>query len=287
MKEALFYLQETKGLRCTLCPHYCLIKESHSGICGSRVNKGGKLWSMVYGHLCALAIDPIEKKPLLHFHPGSKCLSLACTGCNLHCLNCQNYTISQALPGDVSTKLWSPEDLVNICLEKHIPGIAYTYTEPLTWYEYTYDIARNAHQAGLWNILVSAGYINPVPLRMLLPYIDAANIDLKSFNNDLYKKINGATLQPVLKTLIMLKESDIHLEITNLLIPNINCDELLIKKMCYWLVEHGFADTPLHFTRFFPTYKMEDNIPTPLKYMKRAQQIAQEAGIHYVHLGNI
>lgn len=287
MKEALFYQKEAGGLRCTLCPHHCLIQEAHSGICGSRVNKAGKLWSTVYGHPCALAVDPIEKKPLLHFHPGAQCLSLACTGCNLHCLNCQNYTLSQARFRDVHTGNWTPEELVNLCLQKHIPGIAYTYTEPLTWYEYTYDTARKAHQAGIWNVLVSAGYVNPAPLNMLIPYLDAANIDLKSFNNDLYQKINGATLQPVLNTLMMLKDSGVHLEITNLLIPGINCNENLIKKMCCWLTEHGFADTPLHFTRFFPAYKMEHSLPTPLLFLERAQRIAQEAGIIHVHLGNV
>lgn len=240
MKECRFYTKIMDGddegkvlrVRCDLCPHRCVIMDGKHGICGSRWNFKGKLYSVVYGKPCALADDPVEKKPLNEFHPGTRCLSLSCTGCNFRCLNCQNHDISQVLPSDVKFYELSPQEVVRLSLEHHLPGIAYTYTEPLTYYEYIYDIAKEAHAHQLWNILVSAGYINPEPLQELLPYIDAANIDLKAFSDEVYRHQCGGHLQPVLDTLLAMQEAGVHLEITNLLIPGVNDQEEMIREMC-------------------------------------------------------
>lgn len=270
-----------------LCPHHCFLREGQSGRCRSRVCRNGEIVSTVYGRPCALAIDPIEKKPLLRFHPGTRILSLACTGCNLSCRFCQNHDISQVKPDAVPSAHWEPKDLVALALQEHVPGIAYTYTEPLTWYEYMRDIAREAHAAGLWNVLVSAGYVEEQPLRELIPLIDAANIDLKAFSDEVYKKVCGARLEPVLRTLKMLHEGGVHLEITNLLVPGVNCDRDMIQQMCQWLMANDMAEVPLHFSRFFPRYKMLDKAPTPLAYLYQAREIAQAAGLKYVYLGNV
>lgn len=278
---------EGQRVRCELCPHRCVIMDGKHGICGSRWNFKGVLYSVVYGKPCALADDPIEKKTFNEFHPGTRCLSLSCTGCNFRCLNCQNHDISQVLPSDVKFYELSPQEIVDLALEHHLPGIAYTYTEPLTYYEYIYDIAKEAHARGLWNILVSAGYINPEPLKELAPYIDAANIDLKAFSDEVYQHQCGGHLQPVLDTLLTLQASGVHLEITNLLIPGVNDSEEMIRQMCRWLVSNGFADNPLHFSRFFPLYKMQDAVPTPKKTLYRAREIAKEEGIKSIYLGNI
>ena len=244
MKACRYYKQLDDGrVECTLCPHHCRIAEGKTGICRSRRNQNGVLVSEVYGKPCSLAIDPIEKKPLYHFHPGTTCLSLACTGCNFRCLNCQNHDISQAAPADVNHYELSPEDVIALCLKHHCPGIAYTYTEPLTYLEYIIDCARLAHEAGLWNILVTAGYVCQEPLADLLPYLDAANVD----NDDLD----------------------------------------MIRQMCRWLNKKGLAEAPLHFSRFFPRYKMQDTPPTPIATLKAAKRIAEEEGIRFVYLGNV
>lgn len=288
MHKALFSTSLSgKKVKCCLCPHECVVGEGRSGLCRSRKNIGGNLYTMVYGRPCALADDPIEKKPLAQWHPGTRCLSLACTGCNLRCPNCQNYTISQVSPDDVQSWNCSPEDLVNMAKEHNLPTIAYTYTEPLTWYEYVYDTARLAHENGIYNVLVSAGYVNEKPLRQLAPYIDAANIDLKSFSDNTYRRFNGASLDPVLRTLFILQEARVHLEITLLLIPGINTDETMLHKMFGWISNSGLGECPLHISRFFPMYHMSDAAPTPIEEMRKAEEIAKEEGIKYVYLGNV
>lgn len=286
--ECKYYQKLGDGsLVCQLCPHHCHIANGRSGICRSRSNHSGTLISEAYGRPCALAIDPIEKKPLYHFHPGTKCLSIAAAGCNLHCQGCQNHEISQRAPADLPHHDLTPEAVVELCIERHLPGIAYTYTEPLTYLEYTAGTARLAHEAGLWNILVTAGYVCQEPLKDLLPHLDAANIDLKFFDDKLYQRISGGRLQPVLDTILAMKDEGIWIEITNLLIPGTNDDMDLIRSMCRWLVANGLANAPLHFSRFFPRYKLS-NVPiTPAATMQQAKIIAVEEGIEHVYLGNI
>ena len=299
MVECRYYQRLGEGrVECQLCPHHCKIANGKTGICRSRRNKDGVLVSEVYGKPCSLAIDPIEKKPLYHFHPGTKCLSIACTGCNFRCLNCQNHEISQVSPTDVSHYNLSPSQVVELCLEHHCPGIAYTYTEPLTYLEYIIDTARLAHEwqqvgerssgmNGLWNILVTSGYVCQEPLADLLPYLDAANIDLKSFSDDIYQKVSGGHLQPVLDTILAMQKAGVWVELTNLIIPGVNDDMTMIRQMCRWIAENGLAENPLHFSRFFPRYKMQDVPPTPIHTLKEAKQIAEGEGIKYVYLGNV
>ena len=286
--ECRYYQKLDDGrVECTLCPHHCRIAEGKTGVCRSRRNQGGVLVSEVYGKPCSLAIDPIEKKPLYHFHPGTTCLSLACTGCNFRCLNCQNHDISQVAPADVSYYELLPEDVVALCLKHRCPGIAYTYTEPLTYLEYIVDCARLAHEAGFWNILVTAGYVCQEPLSDLLTYLDAANVDLKSFSDDIYNKVSGGHLQPVLDTILAMKQAGVWVEITNLLIPDVNDDMDMIRRMCRWLANNDLAEAPLHFSRFFPRYKMQNTLPTPIATLKAAKRVAEEEGIKHVSLGNV
>ena len=286
--ECRYYKKSDDGqIECQLCPHHCRMADGKTGLCRSRKNKGGVLVSEVYGMPCSLAIDPIEKKPLYHFHPGTTCLSMACTGCNFRCLNCQNYEISQVQPSEVDHYDLSPEAVVELCLKHHCPGIAYTYTEPLTYLEYITDTARLAHKAGLWNILVTAGYVCQEPLNDLLPHLDAANIDLKSFSDDIYMKVSGGHLQPVLDTILAMHGAGVWIELTNLVIPGVNDDRQMIRKMCRWIAANGLSDNPLHFSRFFPRYKMRNIPPTPLQTLKEAEQIALKEGIKYVYLGNV
>ena len=288
MIESRYYQHlEGGGVECTLCPHHCHIAEGKTGICRSRRNYGGVLVSEVYGKPCALAVDPVEKKPLYHFHPGTTCLSIACTGCNFRCLNCQNHDISQASPEQADYYNLLPEEVVSLCLKHHCPGIAYTYTEPLTYIEYITDTARLAHEAGLWNILVTAGYVCQEPLADLLPYLDAANIDLKSFSDDIYKKVSSGCLQPVLDTILAMRDAGVWIELTNLVIPGVNDDMQMIRQMCRWLADNHLTEAPLHFSRFFPRYKMQDIQPTPLHTLQAAKCIAEEEGMRYVYLGNV
>ena len=286
--ECRYYQRLSDGrVECLLCPHLCKIANGKRGICRSRRNEDGVLVSEVYGKPCSLAIDPIEKKPLYHFHPGTKCLSIACTGCNFRCLNCQNHEISQVSPSEVGYYDLTPQQVVDLCLEHHCPSIAYTYTEPLTYLEYITDTARLAHEADLWNILVTAGYVCQEPLKDLLPYLDAANIDLKSFSDDIYQRISGGHLQPVLDTILAMHDAGVWIELTNLVIPGVNDDMTMIREMCRWIADNSLADNPLHFSRFFPRFKMEDIPPTPLHTLKEAKAIALEEGIKHVYLGNV
>ena len=288
MNKCQYYRQIDDGrVECMLCPHHCRIANGRTGICRSRRNQNGVLVNEVYGKPCSLAIDPIEKKPLYHFHPGTTCLSIACTGCNFRCMNCQNHDISQVAPSDVRHYDLTPEQVVDLCLQHRCPGIAYTYTEPLTYLEYVTDCARLAREAGLWNILVSAGYVCQEPLTDLLPFLDAANIDLKSFSDDIYQRISGGHLQPVLDTILAMRDAGVWIELTNLIIPTVNDDMQMIREMCRWIADNGLADHPLHFSRFFPRYKMQHLTPTPLHTLKEARQVALDEGLKYVYLGNV
>ena len=287
MKEARFYVPADGGVQCLLCPHRCRIKEGGRGICRSRECRDGKLYALSYGLPCAVAIDPVEKKPLNRFMPGTYCLSLSCTGCNLSCRWCQNSDISQVAPEVADRYELSPQDAVDICLKRKLPSIAYTYTEPFTWWEYMYDMAVRAHAAGLKNILVSAGYVEAEPLRELLPYLDAANIDIKAMDDAFYRKYCGASLAPVLENILAMHAAGVHVEITNLLVTGLNDSEEQVRKLCLWMADNGLQDVPLHFSRFFPRYRMTDLAATPRATLARARDLANSLGIKTVYLGNI
>ena len=286
-KEARFYTVSEDGVQCLLCPHHCRIREGCRGLCRSRECRDGKLYALSYGRPCALAIDPVEKKPLNRFLPGTHCLSLSCTGCNLRCRWCQNSDISQAAPEEAGSAEWSPEDIVDACLRRGLPSIAYTYTEPFTWWEYMYDIAVLAHGKGLKNILVSAGYVEKEPLRELLPYIDAANIDIKAQDDAFYRNYCGATLAPVLENILAMKDAGVHVEITNLLVTGLNDTREQVAALCRWMAGNGLQDVPLHLSRFFPRYKFTQAGPTPKDTLLQARETALSSGIHTVYLGNV
>jgi len=289
MRIKASYQKELEGQRvqCLLCPHYCVLKEGQTGICRTRENVGGTLYSNAYGNPCSVAVDPIEKKPLFHFYPGSKILSLATAGCNLSCLNCQNWSISQVSPSKVPAYELSPEAIIQQALKEGTESIAFTYTEPTVFFEYMLETAKLARQNGLKTVLISNGYINPEPLKELCAYLDAANIDLKVFDEAVYKKLTGAKLKPVLETLQTLQSEHVWLEITNLLVPGYSDDPIKIQEFCNWLVIHGFSDTPLHFSRFFPNFKLPLTQPTPPEDLLQAHETATNAGIRFVYTGNL
>jgi len=287
MKEAMFYRVSNNTVRCELCPHMCVLKNKEIGRCRTRVNKDGSLMSMAYGNPCALHIDPIEKKPLYHFLPGTQSLSLATGGCNLSCLNCQNSSISQASPEEVEIGDFSPLEVVEMASTKACSSISFTYTDPTVYYEYMYDIAQIAHAHKLKNVMVSAGYMNKKPLEQLCPFIDAANIDLKCFDEQRYQQMCGIHLKPVLQTLQTLKAHNIWLEITNLIIPQYTDDIVMIKKMLEWLVEHDFAETPIHFNRFVPHYQLGHINATPVELLYDIAELALSCGMQFVYVGNV
>ncbi len=274
-------------VECQLCPKYCRIDPGRTGDCGVRVNLDGKLVATTFGHPCSLHMDPIEKKPLFHFLPGTEILSLATVGCNLHCRNCQNWSISQAVAEETEAYDLPPDALVGLARREACPSVAYTYTEPLVYYEYTRDSCRAARAAGLKNVLVTAGYINEEPLRELLPHVDAANVDLKAFDDDFYIKYCEGTLRPVLRTLELCLEYGVTLEITNLVIPTLNDSTELVKKLAGWIVETLGPQVPLHFSRFHPRYKMKNLPPTPGETLERCRDQAMEAGLRHVYVGNL
>jgi pyruvate formate lyase activating enzyme len=286
-REAIFYTETPRGVRCGICPNDCTLKPGETSDCHNRVNHDGKLYSIAYGNPCAIHVDPIEKKPLLHFLPASQAFSIATAGCNFACLNCQNWEISQTSPKNTRNYDLMPPRVVEACVQNNCESIAYTYSEPTSFYEYVFDTSRLARARGIKNLYISNGFINPEPLKALAPYLDAANIDLKSFDNDIYLKLNAGELQPVLDTLKILKEYDVWLEITNLIVPSWTDNLEMIKKMCGWLVENGFENYPLHFSRFSPLYKLTQLPSTPLNTLMKARQIAVDAGLNYVYIGNV
>ena len=285
--ETSYYEPLADGkVHCLLCPNSCTLGDGQMGVCHNRMNQGGRLVSLAYANVASAAIDPIEKKPLLHFYPGSKAFSVGACGCNLSCRGCQNWTISQTSPLEAEAYRLAPEDLPTLMADNDCRIAAYTYTEPLTYIEYVRDSARLCHERGFKNVLVTAGYVNEHPLRQLMPLIDAVNIDLKAFTPDAYLSYSHARLDCILRSLLIMKESGSWIEITNLVIPGVNDSIAEIKAMCQWLVDNGFADTPLHFSRFFPNYKLQNVPPTPIATLQEARQVARDCGINYVYIGN-
>ncbi len=286
-KEALYYHTENRNVHCVLCPNSCVIKPNAKGICNNRINIEGKLYTLAFGNPCSTHVDPVEKKPLYHFFPKSEVYSIATGGCNFGCLNCQNFTISQIGADETDNYNMSPKMVVDTCILAKCSAIAYTYTEPTVFFEYTLAIAKLAKEKGLKNILISNGYINKEPLEEVSPYIDAANIDLKCFDDRIYKKLNKGTLKPVLDTLLTLKKNNIWIEITNLLIPGWTDDFDKIEEMCKWLIENEMSEYPLHFSRFSPNYKIYNAVSTPVSTLEKARKIALDAGLKYVYIGNV
>ncbi len=287
-KPAMYYEKmPNKVVKCLLCPRQCVVPEKRKGFCRARKNMNGNYYTLVHSNPCAVHIDPIEKKPLFHFLPGTAALSLATAGCNFACKNCQNWDISQASPEETDNIEISPEKMVELALQYRTPTIAYTYTEPSIFYEYMLDIAKLAHENGVFNIYHSNGYLNQEPLKELVKYLDGANVDLKGFSEDFYRDITGGTLQPVLETLKTLKRNRVWLEITNLVIPTKNDDENMIKKMCEWIRDELGEEVPVHFSRFYPQYKLQNLPPTPIETLQKAARIAKETGLLFVYIGNV
>jgi len=286
-KLAMFQEETARGVMCRICPNECVLKEGELSDCRNRRVSGSKLYTLAYGNPCSANVDPMEKKPLYHFLPGTRAFSIATAGCNLACLNCQNWTISQTTPEKTRNYDLMPEKVLTEAAGRGCRSIAYTYSEPVTFYEYVYDTAFLARKAGIKNIIKSNGYINPEPLRKLCSVIDAANIDLKTFNETTCLKLTGGKLQPVLDSLKIYREMGVWLEITNLIVPSWtdNLDE--IRRMCAWLAGNGFERTPIHFNRFYPTYKLEQLPPTPPELLFKAAEVAADEGLLYIYTGNV
>ena len=252
-----------------------------------RYNDDGRLISMVYGKVCAVHVDPVEKKPMFHFLPGTKVFSIATAGCNLHCLFCQNWEISQSNPEDTNNRDMPPQLVVQQAARSRCASIAYTYSEPVVFYEYVEDSASLAHERGIRNIMVTAGFINRDPLRRLCRVVDGANVDLKGFTEAYYRDVCFGNLGTVLAALVTMREEGVVLEVTNLVVPTLNDDMGRIREMCRWMVRELGPEVPLHFSRFYPTYRMKDLPPTPRHTLDLARQTAQDAGLHYVYIGNV
>lgn len=288
MKEAMFYEKMEEGkVRCRLCCHYCVIKPGKRGICRVRENRNGTLYSLVYGKIISRHIDPIEKKPLFHFHPGSRSYSIATVGCNFRCLHCQNWEISQypKLYPNIAGDEMTPEDVVNEAERTGCKSISYTYTEPTIFMEFAYDCALLAHKKGIKNVFVSNGYTGPEAVRTIAPFLDANNIDLKG-DDEFYKKVCGARLQPVLDTIRLMRELGVWVEVTTLIIPGYNDSEEFLK----WTADFIRSVDPVipwHVTQFYPTYKLTDRSMTPIETLRKAREIGLKAGLRYVYEGNV
>ena len=286
-KEGFFYATDGKKVQCQVCPNRCVLDPGDRSVCRSKVNIGGKLYSLAYGDPCAIHVDPIEKKPLNHFHPKSRIFSIATTGCSFRCLNCQNWEISQRKPEEVEHMELFPDQVVTEVKKRGLPSIAYTYSEPITYYEYMVDTAKLANEAGIRNVLISNGYINQKPLLRLAKYLDGANVNLKSFSNDIYKTLNGGTLQPILETFKTLHGEGVWFEMTTLVVPGYVDNPEMIKQMCGWILKELGPDYPLHLLRFFPLYKLTRLPATPISTLEKLRDVALKEGIHYVYLGNV
>ena len=290
MKEALFFERlGDKQVRCGLCRHRCTIGEGRRGICGVRENRDGTLFSLVYGRVVAENIDPVEKKPLYHFQPGSISYSIATVGCNFRCKHCQNYSISQVPAGvsEIPGTRRTPEEIVRRAGAMGCRSISFTYTEPTIFFEFAYDTAKCAREAGLKTIFVTNGYITPEALEMITPYLDAANIDLKGFSDRFYREVVGARLDGVLDTIRDYRRRGIWIEITTLVIPGLNDSDKELADIARFIADDLGSDVPWHVSRFHPTYLLTDRPPTPVETLQKAFDIGREAGLRYIYVGNV
>lgn len=289
--EALLYEKlEDRNVRCHLCWHSCIIPEGKRGICRVRENSGGILYSLVYGRLVALHVDPIEKKPLYHFLPGSLSYSIATVGCNFRCRFCQNADIAQ-LPADhggiITGETFSVEQVVRKAEIANCRSISYTYTEPTIFFEFALETAKIAHSRGIRNVFVTNGYMTPEALELIHPFLDAANVDLKAFSQKYYKELCGAELKHVQETLRRMKSCGVFVEVTTLIIPGLNDRPEELKALAAFLVNDLGAETPWHISRFYPTYLLTDRPPTPVRTLREAREIGLQAGLKYVYTGNV
>jgi len=289
MHEAMYFTcEDDSHVRCGLCRFRCLIKDGARGICGVRENQSGTLYSLVYGKICAEQVDPIEKKPLYHVMPGSASFSIATAGCNFHCHQCQNYSISQLPPqSPIKGMKQTPGEIVEQAKATQCQSISYTYTEPTVYYEFAYDTARLARQAGLKNIFVTNGYITPEALTQIAPYLDAANIDLKGYSEAFYRDLIHARLSEVLDSIIEYRKQGIWIELTTLIIPGLNDSDAELQGIASFIMTHLGADTPWHVSQFHPTFKLTDRPRTPVAILKKARDIGLAAGLRYVYEGNV
>ena len=308
--EGSHYLKLDRNVQCKVCPNNCLLSPGDRSHCRNKINRDGTLYTLAYANPCTFHVDPVEKKPLFHFLPGSLAFSLATSGCVFRCLNCQNWEISQKKPeetkdprgpvlrfrppfpaalteDDMSRLSLFPNDIASVAAALRCPSIAYTYSEPTAYYEYTFDSCRAARDQGVRNIIVTCGSIEERPLRDLAPFVDAAHVDLKGFSEDTYKKLNSGKLEPILRTLKIYHELGIWFEVINLIVPTYTDDLDGIKRMCGWLADNLGPDRPLHFSRFQPLYKLDHLSPTPVETLLKARDLARAAGLRYVYIGNV
>jgi pyruvate formate lyase activating enzyme len=288
LHEAMLYeRQEDKKVKCCLCARRCLISEGATGFCLVRKNEGGALFSLNYGKVVSAAVDPIGKKPLSHFHPGALVMSIAAAGCNFRCKFCDNWMVSQDT--EVAGRNFPPAEVVKVATKRNCQGISYTYTEPTIYMEYAYDTAKIAHKAGLFNTFVTNGYMTPEAVKTIAPYLDAATVDFKGGGDpDFYKSFSAVPIvEPIYETLKELKSNDVHIEITNLVVPKIGDSMEKIKEMATWIKDNIGQETPFHLLRFHPDYKMTTTPATTVEEMERAYMTARNAGLHYVYLGNV
>jgi pyruvate formate lyase activating enzyme len=287
-REAMFYKNlDGKKVQCFLCPRECVIGDGKRGFCRNRENRNGKLYTIVYGKPSVVDIGPIEKAPIYHFFPGHFRLCITCASCNLRCKYCQNWHLSQKSLEELNHSHYSPEEIIQEAKRQKMDSISFTYTEPTVYYEYLYDICSIARPMGFKTSIVSNGYINREPLMKLLNVLDAVKIDLKGFSEKFYEEVSSATLRPVLESLMTVKKEGVWLEIVNLIVPTLNDDLKMIDQMCQWITENLGGDTPLHFTRFFPNYKLTHLPPTPISTLESAYGIAKKDGLRYVYIGNV
>jgi pyruvate formate lyase activating enzyme len=288
LKEVRFYkkLSDLK-IQCEICPKKCEIADLERGYCGNKENRKGSYYSLVYGECCAAHVDPIEKKPLFHYLPSTKAFSIASVGCNFECKFCQNWRIAQYRPEQVESMYLPPKQIVSLSKREECPTIAYTYTEPVVFYDYIYDTAKLAKSEGIGSVIISNGYINKEPLIELCKQLTGVKIDLKAFSEKFYKDYCSGELKPVLDTLKTLKKIGIWYEIVVLIIPTLNDSEAEIRKMCEWIKSELGVEVPIHFTRFHPMYKIKNLPSTPVKTLENARKVAKALGLQYVYLGNV
>jgi pyruvate formate lyase activating enzyme len=286
--EAGYYKElPEREIECLLCPRFCKLGDKERGYCGVRENIGGKYYTLVYGKACSINIDPIEKKPFFHFLPKTNALSIATAGCNVNCKFCQNWEISQVRPEQVEHRDFPPNMVVEVAQRYNCPSIAYTYTEPVIFFEYMYDTSKEARKKRVRNTVVTGGHINPEPLQDLIKVVDAIKIDLKGFTEQFYANYVRGELQPVLEAIKIVAKSGIWLEIVYLVIPTLNDSIREIRSVCQWLVKEIGPEVPVHFSRFYPMYLVKNLPPTPVSTLERAHEVALGEGLHYVYIGNV